>query len=150
MRNWMGVAVAVLAMTAVTAGAAFASTPGSVQVTLTSPKVFQSKGHSANITCGSSNGVYVAKFGRTTPNHVTFKGALTVRGYNGPGDYRGRLTVVAHAPGRTVAATVAGVKVSLTQDGGKSSFSRTLPGIIYPKLAGKVLAGTVTWTCAGS
>ena len=49
-----------------------------------------------------------------------------------------------------MAATVAGVKVSLTENGGKSSFSRTLPGIIYPKLAGKVLAGTVTWTCAAS
>ena len=105
-RKWMGVAVAVLAITAVTAGAAFASTPGSLQVTVTSPKVFQGKGHSANITCGTKNGVYVARFGRTTPNHVTFKGALTVRGYNGAGDYRGRLTVAVVGPVRRIAVPV--------------------------------------------
>ena len=148
MRKWMGVAVAVLAITAVTAGAAFASTQGSVQVTLTSPKVFQGKGHSANITVGQRTVCTSRSSGAPRPVTSPFKGALTVRGYTGAGDYRGRLTVFAHAPGRTVAATVAGVKVSLTEDGGKSSFSRTLPGIIYPKLAGKVLAGTVTWTCA--
>lgn len=148
MRKALCAAVAVMAVVATTAGAAFASTSGSVQVTLTSPKVFQGKGHSANITCNHKNGVYVVRFGRVSPRHVTFRGALTVRGYTGAGDYRGRLTVFAHAPGRTAAATIAGVKVSLTDDGGKSSFSRTLPGIVYPKLAGKVLAGTVTWTCA--
>ena len=149
MRTRIGIAAALMALVAVTAGAAFASSPGSVQVTLTSPKVFQGKGRSANISCNLKQGVEVVKFGRTTPRHVTFRGALTVPNYTGAGDYRGRLTVFAHAPGRTAAATIAGVKVSLTDGGGKASFSRTLPGIVYPKLAGKVLAGTVTWTCGG-
>jgi hypothetical protein len=143
----LGVMVGVVAATAALAGAAFASTAGSVQVTLTSPKVFVGKGRSANISCTDKSGVYVASFGRTSPGGGVFRGALTVPGYHGAGNYTGRLTVFAHRPGHTAAGTWGGVRVAVTQNGGSSSFSRVLPGIVYPQLKGKVIAGTVTWTC---
>jgi hypothetical protein len=112
----LGVIAAVVGATAALATGAYASSAGSVQVT-----------HSATISCTQKDGMYVVRFGRTWPDGVVFRGVLAVHGYHGPGNYLGRLTVYAHRPGHTAAGTWRGVRVILTQGGGK--------------------AGAVSWRC---
>jgi hypothetical protein len=150
MRKLMITTAALLAVTGVTSGSVLAATPtgGSVKVTLTSPRAYQGPTRPANITCTRSGGVYVAHFGRTTTGGTVITGALTIRGYAGPGSYTGRLAVGARGPEGAAGATLKAVHVSITDTGGEATFSRTLTGVRAPRLAGKVVAGTVDWTCA--
>jgi len=150
MRKLMAMAAALLAVAAVTSGSALAATGGggSVKVSLTSPRVHQGPERAANITCAKSGGAYVVRFGRTTKGDATLTGALRVHGYTGPGSYTARLTIGAKGPAGMAGATLKAVKVSITDTGGEAAFSRTLKGVHVPRLAGKVVAGTLDWTCA--
>ena len=150
MRKLMSMGAAVLALAAVTGGSALAatSTGGSVKVSLTSPRAYEGPARAANITSTQTGSAYEVRFGRTTRGNATMTGALTVRGYTGPGSYTARLTVGAKGPAGVAGATLKAVKVSITDAGGQAAFSRTLTGARAPKLAGKVVAGTVDWTCA--
>jgi hypothetical protein len=150
MRKLMITAAALLAATGVTSASVLAATPsdGSVKVALTSPRSYQGPTRPANITCAQSGTVYVVHFGRTTSGNTVITGALTIRGFSGPGSYTGRLAVGARGPAGTAGATVKAAHVSITDTGGEATFSRTLTGVRAPRVAGKVIAGTVDWTCA--
>jgi hypothetical protein len=151
MRKLMITGATVLALAGTASGTALAATSaggGSVQVTLTSPRAHQGPARAANITCTQSGGVYVVTFGRTARDGAAvIRGALTIPGYSGPGSYTGRLTVGATGLRGTAGATLKAVHVSITDTGGEAAFSRTLTGARHPRLAGKVVAGTVDWTC---
>jgi hypothetical protein len=148
MRPSIMLGVALLAVAAGTGSAPAATPGGTVKVSLTSPRVYNGPTRPANITCAANGGVYVVRFGRTTRGNATLRGALTIRAYAGPGDYTGRLTVGATGPAGAAGATLKAVHVSITDAGGQASFSRTLTGARAPRLAGKLVAGTVDWTCA--
>jgi hypothetical protein len=152
MRKLMITGAAVLALAGTASGTALAATSasgGSVKVALTSPRAYEGPTRAANITCTQTGGVYVVKFGRTARGGAAvISGALTITDYSGPGSYTGRLTVGATGPLGTAGATLKAVHVSITDTGGETAFSRTLTGARHPRLTGKVVAGTVDWTCA--
>jgi hypothetical protein len=149
MRKIIVTGTALLALAGASGASAQAATPaGSVQVSLTSPRSFTGQQHAANITCAPVGNGYVVRFGRTAKGGAVISGALTIPVYSGPGSYTGRLVVGATGPAGTRGGTLRAVHVSITATGGAASFSRTLSGARHPRLAGKVVAGTVDWTCA--
>jgi hypothetical protein len=152
MRKLMSTGAAVLALAGATTGTALAATSasgGSVKVTLTSPRAYEGPARAANITCTQTRGVYVVRFARTARRGAAVvTGALTIADYSGPGSYTGRLTVGRTSPRGSAQATPKVVPVSITDTGGEAAFSRTLTGARHPRLTGKVVTGTVDWTCA--
>ena len=140
-------AAALLAVAAFGAGTAGAeTTTGKVTLKLTSPRQYVGPARTANITC-TSGASYVARFGRSTQNGRTISGSLVVPVYTGPGDYKASITMrVTGASGGGV-GTLRNVPVTITDSGGTARFSTTFTGANAPRLAGKVVAGTIDWTC---
>lgn len=132
-----------------TAGIALAETatsPGTAKVTFTSPKAYVGPARTANISC-STGASYVMRFGRTTKNGQVVNGALRIPVYTGPGDYIASVAMTVRGSAGSGAGTLRSVPVTITETGGTAKFSRALSGARAPKLAGKVFAGTVQWTC---
>jgi hypothetical protein len=130
--------------------AASASAPGSVTVTLTKP-VARTVTHAAPVACGVDGTTYHAVVKRAVRNYrIAVSDVVT--GYTGPGTYQStaRVTVV-YVPSGIVRTAYRHVGVDITGSAGESAtvpFSVTFSGARRPRLAGRTVAGSISWECA--
>lgn len=150
-------AVSAAAMAIVPASAAVSasasapvSSPGTITVSLTSPPALVGSA-SASATCVARTHAYRVT-AQTTDNGLDFSVSDVVPAYDGAGSYQSRAVLTVRNPStggfavatRTVPVTITG---SGAMTSGNVSLSKTFTGTYHPRLAGKTLAGTVSWTC---
>ena len=149
------IAIAAAAAAAVLpAAAASASAPvtssGTITVSLTSPPALAGSA-SAAATCVARAHAYRVT-AQATDDGLDFSVSDVVASYAGPGSYQSRAVLTVRNPStggfavatRTVPVTIGG---SGAMTSGAISLSKTFTGTYHPRLAGKTLAGTVSWTC---
>ena len=71
---------------------------------------------------------------------------LIVPSYHGAGSYTGTLALRARVLLTRLQRTLT-VPVTLTSTGGTVTVTRTLPGTVHPKLRGKTVSATASWSC---
>ena len=144
------IAIAAAAAAAVLpAAAASASAPvtssGTITVSLTSPPALAGSA-SAAATCVARAHAYRVT-AQATDDGLDFSVSDVVASYAGPGSYQSRAVLTVRNPS-TGGFAVATRTVPVTIGGsGAISLSKTFTGTYHPRLAGKTLAGTVSWTC---
>ncbi len=120
---------------------------GSITVDLDRP--VDVTGHAdVAVACGARNHVYTASSTKTTVDGHQVTIRATVGAYRGPGTYAGIVNLTVVGPGGNLSGAVRNATVTVTGAGGSVDFDHTFGGVQHPKLAGKELAGTVTWACS--
>jgi hypothetical protein len=132
---------------AAAAPATSASGTGTVTAALTAPRTIQGT-KSVPMTCSSTTKSYKVSIGKVVENGSAVTASATIPGYHGPGTYQATVSMkITTSSGAVVAAgSVPYVPVTITSTGGTFSFSKTGNGT-YPKLAGKTVSGSLSWTC---
>ncbi|MCC6434228.1 MAG: hypothetical protein IT196_04285 [Acidimicrobiales bacterium] len=119
---------------------------GSLTVDLHEP--VEVTGHAdVGVACTTKNRVYTASSTKTTVDGYQLTVRATVGGYRGAGTYPGVVNLTVVGPAGNLSGVVRNASVSIGPDGGTVDFDRVLSGKQHPKLAGKNIAGTVTWLC---
>lgn len=120
--------------------------PGSLTLDLHEP--VEVTGHAdVGVACTTRNHVYTASSTKTTVDGYQVTVRATVGAYHGAGTYPGVVNLTIVGPAGTVTGAVRNASVSVGAEGGTVDFDRVLSGKQHPKLAGKNIAGTVTWLC---
>lgn len=121
---------------------------GSVTASFTSPVTFSGTA-SPKMTCSTNAKAhtYTVVIDKVGVDGGKVAGSATIRNYSGPGDYTATVVLAASKGKTAVAGSVKNVPVTVTSTGGTFSFSKTASGTYVPKLQGKVVTGTIAWTC---
>lgn len=136
------VAPATTSMTATTT-----TTTGSMSANLTIGSVTLNGTKGSNVTCTTKGTTYTVKTSRTSVNGHQITGNVVVRNYTGPGTYTATVSLSVKGPKVNAAGAVKGVQVTIGDDGGSWSFTKTASGTTYPKLQGKTVSGTLSYVC---
>ena len=139
-------AAANLPAPAVTAAPA-ASTTGSIKVDLTIGSIEITGTKPVSVACSVKGKTYTAVTTKTTVDGYQVYASVVIRNYTGPGTYTATVSMGAKGTNLATAGAVKGVKVTISETGGVFSFSKTGTGTNAPKLEGKTVAGSLSYTC---
>ena len=145
-----GAAAVALPAAASASGSAPVNSTGTITVSLTSPPALAGTA-SASAVCVARVHAYRVT-AQATDDGLDFSVSDVIAGYAGAGSYQSRAVLTVRNPStggfavatRTVPVTIGGSGAATS---GSISLSKTFSGTYHPRLAGKTLAGTVSWTC---
>lgn len=131
----------------VAAAPAATTTTGSVKVDLTVGSVEITGTKSVSVACTVKGKTYTVVTKKTTVDGYQVYASMVIRNYTGPGSYTGTVSMGVKGANVAAAGAVTGVKVTITETGGVFAFSKTGTGTTAPKLEGKTISGSMTYTC---
>lgn len=123
------------------------STTGKIDVNLTIGSVEITGSKPVSVACTVKGKTYTVVTKKTTVDGYQVYASMVVRNYTGPGTYTATVSMGAKGTNLAAAGAVTGVKVQITETGGVFSFSKTGTGQTAPKLQGKTISGSMTYTC---
>jgi hypothetical protein len=126
-------------------GASASAGTGTVTLSVTGPLGKTHTGRTRPVRCSVAGGRYVLVVGaRRVARRARV--TLVVPSYHGAGSYTGTLRLRARVLLTRLQRTLT-VPVTLTSTGGTVTVTRTLPGTVHPKLRGKTISATASWSC---
>jgi len=126
-------------------GASASTGTGTVTLSVTGPRGKTHTGRTRPVRCSVAGGRYTLVVGA---RRVARRARVTliVPSYHGAGSYTGTLALRARVLLTRLQRTLT-VPVTLTSTGGTVTVTRTLPGTVHPKLRGKTVSATASWSC---
>ena len=128
-------------------GVAAAAPTGSITVNLTQPRVVSGSAQ-ATVNCATHGTIYRVRAHRSTIDGHRIAASMVIRNYAGPGSYKATVRVALRHGRMLRAGTVRNVQVTVTAGGGTWTFAGIATGKVHPGLAGKAIAGTISYACS--
>jgi hypothetical protein len=126
-------------------GASASTGTGTVTLSVTGPRGKTHTGRTRPVRCRVAGGRYMLVVGARRAARRA-RVTLIVPSYHGAGSYTGTLALRARVLLTRLQRTLT-VPVTLTSTGGTATLTRTLPGTVHPKLRGKTVSATASWSC---
>lgn len=122
---------------------------GHLTASIVLPVAASGSGVPAEMTCTANTKAktYFVRLQPTVVGTYTLAGSATIAGYKGPGSYRATFTMTITGNGKAYGGAQTGASVVVNTAGGAVRFAKTATGAQAPKVAGKTVAGQVSWTC---
>jgi hypothetical protein len=126
-------------------GASASTGTGTVTLSVTGLRGKTHTGRTRPVRCSLAGGRYTLVVGARRAARRA-RVTLIVPSYHGAGSYTGTLALRARVLLTRLQRTLS-VPVTLTSTGGTVTITRTLPGTVHPKLRGKTVSATASWSC---